>query len=169
MNRDASDFWWLQRRSLLAPRLRLFTPDWQSLPFVQRIPTIEDLTEDRVHVIQMRLLLVQNKELRFVGVWSSICHRESTATIVLVAWMEFVRESHIVAPNRRFFSSHVGRVSSLNHKPSNVAMEYCLVVLPSSSESEEVEGRPRTCVTKYLAFQIPCCRMDGDGHDESDF
>ena len=100
----------------------------------------------------------------FVGIWPSICHRESSSTIVFVVWVEFVRKCHIVAPNRRFFPGDMVRIPSLHHESTNVSMEYRPVVLPGRSECEEVKGRPWARVAKDLAFQIPGGRMDSDRH-----
>lgn len=64
VNCDSGDFWRLQWRRFLAPRLRPFAPNWKPFPLVQCIPSIQNLAKNRVHVIQVRLLLVQDEKLR---------------------------------------------------------------------------------------------------------
>ena len=61
---NSGDFWRLQWRRLLAPRLRPFSPNRKPFPFIQRIKAIQNLAKNCVHIIQVRLLLVQDEKLR---------------------------------------------------------------------------------------------------------
>jgi len=164
MDGDAGDFGWFQGRRFLASGLRPFPMDRQPFPPVERFISIQNLSKNGVHVVQVRLFFVQNEELRFVGVWTSVRHRQSSSSVVFVVGMELVGKGYLVAPDRRFLSGDVGRVTSLNHKAANVSMEYRAVVFSRGRQCEKVKGGPWARIAKDLAFQIPVCRVDCDGH-----
>ncbi len=63
MNGNPGNFGRFQWRCLFASGLCPFPPDRQPFPLVQRVPSIQDLPKDRVHVVQMGLLFVQNEKL----------------------------------------------------------------------------------------------------------
>ena len=65
MNGNAGNLRRFQGRRLHAATLvvGLVAPDGHLLHFVQDVPSVQDLTKDRVQIVQMRLLFIQNEEL----------------------------------------------------------------------------------------------------------
>lgn len=66
MDGDTRDLWWVHGGRLVF--------QGETFPLVKSIKAIQNLPKHRVHVVQVWLRLVQDEELRFVGVGSSISH-----------------------------------------------------------------------------------------------
>ena len=110
------------------------------------------------------MLLRREWSTHLVGIWSSVRHRESSASVVLVVWMELVGEGNVVSPNRRFLPRGVRRIPSLNHESANISVKDRPIVLARSGESQKVECCPWASITKDFALEIPRCCVDGDRH-----
>jgi hypothetical protein len=65
MNGNANNLWWFKGCCLHAAALviEFVAPDRQLFHLVQNIPSIQDLPKNCVQIVEMWLLLVQDKEL----------------------------------------------------------------------------------------------------------
>eukprot|EP00357_Protocruzia_adherens_P029815 CAMPEP_0115005988 /NCGR_PEP_ID=MMETSP0216-20121206/20215_1 /TAXON_ID=223996 /ORGANISM="Protocruzia adherens, Strain Boccale" /LENGTH=161 /DNA_ID=CAMNT_0002372451 /DNA_START=1296 /DNA_END=1781 /DNA_ORIENTATION=- len=93
----------------------------------EEIHTFSDLTEDGVSAIQPGGLNKSNKELRTVGVGSSVGHREQSGDIMGNIEVLIVELSTI----DRFTSGSIsaGEVTTLSHESGNNTMEFGSLVV----------------------------------------
>ena len=94
-----------------------------------------------------------------------IGHGEYAPSIMYIIGMEFIGKGHR-PPNRlaSFAASLFRRISRLNHKALDVAMEGRPIVGPRGRQGQEIEGGARRGIAKDFHLQIPDTGVNGNGH-----
>ncbi len=92
------------------------------------------------------------KKLRFIRVWTSICHCEHASFIKFQLRMNLVLERH----PRSWLStcSRPCRVSALNHKPRNQPMEDGSIVIIVQTQLNEITAGQRCFTAPKFEFEF---------------
>lgn len=133
---------------------------------IQRPPifsAIDDLADDSILSIQMRLLGVRDEELRLVCVWSCIGTCNDTATVKLERGSNFVSERF--APDRLTAFACPCRIACLDHEGFDVAVPFDVVVCASCTVAEKVFGCAGCCVAEHFDLYVSK-KMEADSSVE---
>jgi hypothetical protein len=144
---------------------RLTSITGHSFHLVQDIPPIQESTKHSVEIVQMRLLLVENKELRLVGIGTSIGHTKLSSLIVRVVGVKLIGKLNFISPNGGFLASDMSGIATLNHEALDVSMEDRVVILSRGTKRKEIKASPWASVTEDLDFQVPHACMKSNRHD----
>jgi len=127
--------------NILNPQNLLRLPlgvDLDRLDPVQGVPAVNDLAEDGVLAVQLRLRGEADEELRAVGAGALVGHADDATGVVAQGWADLVREGLTPDGGRGLGLWVVGGGASLEDEGGHDAVERGAVVFAGGAEGEEV-------------------------------
>merc|ERR1712168_1619256 len=100
----------------------------------------------------MWLFTISNEKLTAISVWSTVCHRQNTSTIVLQVWNYFIFE--LLTPYAATTFSSSCRITSLHHETFDTAMKEGGVVVPACTECQEILTGLGTIFAEQFNFHV---------------